>query len=253
MARALELCAREIRGAQCHNESVLAMVNAEGIAHSVTLSAFELDRTEVTVSDYMRCTSAGACPPPASPVTDRRFASPDLPVTLVRWEDAVAYCRWAGGRLPSEAEWEYAARGTEGRVFPWGDVYNTYLANHGAAAADPTDATDGFAALAPVGSFPDGRTPLGLEDMAGNAAEWVADVFEFDGAGVPLAYDGSPETDPQPKMPRASLPSGTGGAFHVVRGGSYVEGPMWLRSAARSWTPFPRSASVGFRCAADVR
>jgi formylglycine-generating enzyme required for sulfatase activity len=242
MAYAIELCEREIDGPMCRDNALLAVVRAEGLAHRVTVSSFDMDRSEVTVGDYERCVSAGACAPLDQ---DTSSSTADFPVTRVRWEDAAAYCRWTGGRLPTEAEWEYAARGPESRAFPWGNLYNPHLANHGAGAADKTDATDGFTGLAPVGSFPDGATPLGLLDMAGNAAEWVADVLAFDASGLPVPYGADAEVDPKPKS--------TGGVSHVVRGGSYRDGAMWLRSAARDTSILPRPPWVGFRCASDVR
>ena len=245
MLAAIELCEREIRGTQCHDPELVAMVRAQGPAHAVTLSTFDLDRVEVTVADYARCVSVGACSPPEPPDVAPRPARGDVPVTYVRWEDASTFCRWAGGRLPTEAEWEYAARGPDAREFPWGRLYNPHLANHGGWANDPTDATDGYVGLAPVGSFPSGATPLGVLDMAGNAAEWVADVLEFDAAGRPLGYPAEAQVDPPPRT--------TGGGLHVVRGGSYVDAPMWLRSAARDTVLVSRSPWVGFRCAADVR
>jgi formylglycine-generating enzyme required for sulfatase activity len=244
LARAIGLCEREVLAAQCSDGDVIAAIRAEGPAHAVTLSPFEMDVTEVTVADYDRCVSAGWCAPAEPSAAEARSTQPDFPVTHLRWDDANAYCQWAGGRLPTEAEWEYAARGIEDREFPWGNVYNPHVANHGALAADPTDATDGFAGLAPVGSFPDGATPLGLLDMAGNAAEWVADVLELDRAGHPVGYSEAPEVDPKPKT--------TGGGFHVVRGGSYRDAPLWLRAASRTTSELPRPARVGFRCAADI-
>ena len=248
LERAMELCRTEIFEALCAQARGLFLTEAH--AHEVTISSFELDRTEVTVSEYSRCVAAEACQPPGFTPGDPRFDRPNLPVTAVRWEDASAYCTWSGGRLPTEAEWEFAARGPANRRFPWGDVYNPHLANHGAYANDLTDASDGFVGLAPVGSFPDGATPLGVLDMAGNVAEYVEDFFDLsdeEGFGYPAASQANP------KGP-------TSGVYHTQRGGSYLSGAVWIRSAARGVRGMggategvlERSPSTGFRCAADT-
>jgi sulfatase modifying factor 1 len=236
----LKLCQRELAASTCEKATAF---QTEGLAHEVTLSTFYLDRTEVTVGAYNQCVAAGVCAPSGAPVGDPRFTLASLPVTFVRWDDARAYCEWAGGRLPTEAEWEYAARGTSSRAFPWGNVYNSHLCNHGALAEDETDASDGFAYLAPVGSYPDGASPLGLLDLAGNASEWVSDVWgEPDENGN--GYSAKPQVNP--KGPAH-------GGFHVIRGGSFTRGGHDMRAAARHMTVMPRAPDVGFRCAADAR
>jgi sulfatase modifying factor 1 len=243
MVAAVKLCEREPLGARCGGprDDIGPWIRAEGYAHEVTLADFELDRTEVPVRRYARCVAAGACSPASFPSGDARYDRPELPVTHVRWEDAVAYCTWMGGRLPSEAEWEHAARGRAGHAFPWGDLYNPHLANHGAWSEDPTDGRDGFLGLAPIGSFPDGATATGLLDMAGNAAEWVGDWFDLDEEG----YGYGRGAQVNPKGPAF----GTHG--HVIRGGSYRDAAHKLRTAARWAWPYG-SREIGFRCAYDV-
>jgi formylglycine-generating enzyme required for sulfatase activity len=239
VARATAECEKEVYGAECHDGYPF---RDEEPAHMVWLSAYAIDQREVRVDEYARCVSAGACTSPAFSSGDPRFDHADYPITSVRWEDASAYCKWAGGRLPTEAEWEFAARGTSAREYPWGNVYNPHLCNHGALAPDPTDRTDGFAELAPVGSFPDGATPRRIVDMAGNVSEWVSDFYAHD---LPdrLGYPSASQHNP--KGPET-------GVEHVIRGGSYHDGAAWMRAAWRGAIRLLLAPYVGFRCAADV-
>ena len=239
---AFALCRKELHGAHCESMQAQRLFRAELNAHPVTLSPFEIDRTEVSVGAYARCVSAGACAPAGFTPGDPRFDRPELPVTFVRWEDAVAYCAWDGGRLPTEAEWEFAARGPSSRTFPWGSFYNSRVCNHGAFSSDETDGIDGFVGLSPVGSFPDGRTPEGLFDMAGNVSEWVADFFSVDEASGE-GYSTDPQTNPT-----GTATSGP----HVIRGGSYVDGAAWMRTTHRAFNAIGRAPQVGFRCARGV-
>jgi sulfatase modifying factor 1 len=238
--RATEQCRQEVEGVLCDEEDRFSFRD-EGPAHMVSLSPYLIDQTEVRVDEYARCVSTGACSPPDFSARDPRFERPPFPVTHVRWEDANAYCAWAGGRLPTEAEWEFAARGSSSREYPWGEIYNPHLCNHGALAPDETDGSDGFVGLSPVGSFRDGKTPERLVDMAGNVREWVADFYELDehGMGFPNA------SQVNPKGPST-------GTSHVLRGGSYMDGAAWMRGAWRGKIDVLAAPNVGFRCAADV-
>jgi formylglycine-generating enzyme required for sulfatase activity len=258
-ADAMSLCRLEPRRDDCKE----VWFTAEQPAHQVYLADYWIDRREVSVARYRACVNAGACVAPPYGEGGERFDRPELPVSLVTWNDARHFCEWTGGRLPTEAEWERAARGLDpkeavpdgghphapdaihprdddslpkGRRYPWGNVYNPFLSNHGAWALDDLDARDGFLELAPVGSFPDGRTPEGLEDMAGNVQEWVSDWFA-------------------PEYPRADAVNPKGpdaGDRRVVRGGSYLHARAWLRGAARDKEgPGERAPWIGFRCARD--
>lgn len=247
MQEALQLCAHETRGILCMRRderdpfNIPDMVRAEGHVHEVTVSDFEIDATEVTVAKYRRCVATGGCAPPGFAPGDARYDDPRYPITHVTWDDAQAYCGWAGGRLPTEAEWELAARGPNNRTFPWGMVYGAHLANHGSLSDDATDARDGFAGLAPVGSFPDGATPTGLLDMAGNVSEWVFDFYDRDEQG--FGYKRGKQTNPKGSQ--------FGPYGHVIRGGSWRDGGYLMRAASRRATSWA-SRAIGFRCARTI-
>jgi formylglycine-generating enzyme required for sulfatase activity len=247
LERARALCDKEPSRALC--ERVTSLEADQGLlretpAHTVTVSAFELDRFEVTVEAYGRCVSAGTCAAPGFPPGDARFDRPELPVTHVSWDDAATFCAWMGGRLPTEAEWELAARGPTGRDFPWGWTWDGRLCNHGSLSTDETDGSDGFLWLAPVGSFPGGATLLGVHDLAGNVSEWVLDRFDATAFGNTAAgYAPRPVTNPRV----------TTGARAVVRGGSWSTGALWQRGASRWFrAPHLRTPDTGFRCAYDT-
>jgi formylglycine-generating enzyme len=195
----------------------------------VWTDAYGIDRTEVTHAAWRACVLAGRCAPSRIPEDDDRLAAPEMPATAITWDEALAYCRFRGGRLPSESEWERAARGGRRHRFPWGRVYNSRLANHGRSPMGP-DASDGYALAAPVGSFPDGVSPHGLLDAAGNAWEWTA--------STPHPEDVGPGAD-------ASV-------YRTVRGGSWAQPPEAMRVTHRVWLPSADQRSdLGFRCAYD--
>jgi formylglycine-generating enzyme required for sulfatase activity len=199
--------------------------------HIVFLDAFYIDKYEITNEEYQRCMDARRCNPQAFR-SDRSLMGPRQPVVAVGWDDAVTYCRFVGERLPTEAEWEKAARGTDERRYPWGNEWHRDWVNlHGPE--------DGFDETAPVGSFPGNVSPYGAYDMAGNAWEWVSD---FHGKHY---YRESPRENP--KGPKT-------GERRVMRGGSWMyDVPFFAMSTNRSpGRPQVRKIYVGFRCAMDA-
>jgi formylglycine-generating enzyme required for sulfatase activity len=240
---------------------------SEGPSHQVTLSPFCIDRKEVTVAAYKLCAEEGKCERAPFEVEWKGITrqqkkvfsaacngdDPEKsvhPVNCVDWSMAVQYCSFAGKRLPSEAEWELAARGTDGRVYPWGDdppdatrvnacgsECTAWSHKSGADIAPLYQEDDGFALTAPVGSFPRGRSPYGLFDMAGNVWEWVGD-WE-----APYPPDAA-EDPGGPKL----------GTKRVLRGGAFTgSAPTWVRATRRYGDlPETRSHAYGFRCAKPV-
>jgi formylglycine-generating enzyme required for sulfatase activity len=213
------------------------MFDDERPAHRVHLHAFDIDGTEVSNAAFRRCVNAGACLPSGSSESDARIGLAEQPAVQLSWEDARSYCRWVSGDLPSEAQWEYAARGDSQRAFPWGQVWNSRLANHGQAESAEGD-SDGFRYAAPVDSFPDGKSFFGLRNMAGNVWEYVLDRY-----GGPYA---SEQNRIDPSGPRT-------GTEHVIRGGSWRSPAYALRARFRAHVPDNETRpDVGFRCAYEV-
>lgn len=236
---------------------------AERPVHRVAVSAFTVDRFETTNAEFaafVRATRyrtdaerSGAgwhwdgkwrevrgadWRHPHGPGSS--IASRDRhPVVQVSWSDAVAYCRWRDARLPTEAEWERAARGDGSRTYPWGDEPprndGRHRASYGSDECCRADASDGYRFTAPVGRFALGRSPFGVDDMAGNVWEWVEDWFD---AGF---YARSPSEDPVNRTPSGEK---------VIRGGGWGNDAWGLRSTLRHANPPDIGLSmVGIRCA----
>ena len=205
--------------------------NDEKPVHEVYLDAFWIDQTEVTNAMYAQCVAATTCQPPASAASYTHtpyYGNPEFdtyPVVYVSWSQAQAYCQWAGRRLPTEAEWEKSARGTDGRTYPWGNAVpeSKYLNFRGE-----------FGDMSAVGSYPAGVSPYGALDMAGNVIEWVASLH--------LAYpyeavDGRENMD---------TPNGR----FVIRGGAWGDFDSYVYAAHRDWlNQMDTGYYLGFRCA----
>ena len=210
--------------------------------HEVFVSGFSIDRTEVTVGAYRQCVDAGRCL--SSGLTDvvrqpescnwGQSGREDHPINCVTWSEAKAYCSWAGKRLPTEAEWEKAARGTDGRTYPWGNE----SASCSRAVMDDGGNGCGRGGMTwAVGSKPSGKSPYGALDLAGNVWEWVSDWYDDD------YYHQSPSRDPT---------GPTNGEARVHRGGAWYDFPEFLRASVRTGgDPLARDPILGFRCARD--
>ena len=190
--------------------------------HWIDLPEFQIGKYEVTNRQYAQCVKAGIC----GGKSDTGEGKDLHPVVNVTWHDAVTYCEWVGGRLPSEAEWEKAARGTDGRPYPWGEGIECERANY----------TSGYYCVGdtkPVDSYESGKSPYGLYNMGGNVMEWVSSLY------IPYPYDAG---DGREDMSSTDTRVLRGGAWNYV---SYI-----VRSSSRDWSnPSFTNGSFGFRCA----
>ena len=213
-------------------------------AHTVTLDAYSIDRYEVTLGLYRKFLEEGKYDAPPTWDDEAATLVGDRPAIGMRWESAAAYCRWAGKRLPTEAEWEKAARGTDGRRYPWVEMQPFVdIANYNRGMWVSETITlmavpGGLEGMSVRHGLKEGgKSPFGVFHMAGNAAEWVADWYERD------YYQKSPERNPSGPM---------AGEKRVLRGGSWADVPSALRTTARfSAEPNFEDRTIGFRCAAD--
>lgn len=215
--------------------------------HVVYLDAFDIDRTEVTTESFRSCVMAGGCTDNGVTRQDdlgghrvvcnwERFDAENHPMNCVTWHEAEAFCTWAGKRLPTEAEWEKAARGTDGRRYPWGDsdegLEQRVVVLRLQAAPEAVGGGERINTTWPVGSVPEGKSPYGAFDMLGNVWEWTADIYDAE------FYGQSPRRNPR---------GPDDGAFRVIRGD--VD-PKFMRVDQRAkLAPHVRLGVLGFRCA----
>jgi len=214
--------------------------------HTVYLDDYYIDLREVTNAMYALCVEKGFCTEPSDKDSSTHnsyygnLAYADYPVIDVIWEQAQEYCEWRGARLPTEAEWEKAARGTEGQLYPWGNTFDGSLANFCDKNCTKDwanlDYDDGYTELAPVGTFPEAASPYGVLEMGGNVWEWVSDWYSED------YYANSPSENPN---------GPDSGTFRVARGGSWYGAGFNLRTCIRGWfiPTMNIGNDLGFRCA----
>ncbi len=246
-------CEREIRNpARCRP----VRFRAEAEQRKVRVSPFHISRTEVTVAQFRRCVEAGVCTREhfdvSEPCPFSMRGREDHPMACVDWEGAQQYCRYADGRLPTEAEWEVATAGRDARAYPWGknrpdgtlaNLADRTAGREGTAYPFDNELNDGYARSAPVGSFPRGATPTGVLDLTGNVSEWCLDWYR----PLPVPSAGEPPEDPRGPCDAAEPCE----QFdrRVIRGGSYSSMPIEARARAREGVPPAKVLSwLGFRC-----
>jgi formylglycine-generating enzyme required for sulfatase activity len=241
---AYEECQKLYIGGTCDRDWYLD----EEPAHTVYLDSFYMDKYEVSNAAYRECVSSGACQPPTDASSDSRSSYfgnssyDDYPVIHVTWDMANAYCDWRGARLPTEAEWEKAARGPDGRLYPWGNAFDGNKANfcdeNCSRDWSNKNYDDGYADIAPVTAYSSGASVYGIFNLAGNVWEWVADWYDS------AYYANSPSSNP--------LGPSSGDA-RAVRGGSWYDYGYYLRPANRGWNdPSVTNGYRGFRCALSL-
>lgn len=203
-------------------------VDDEKPQRRVYLDGYWIYKYEVTVAQYRQFCQATRRKMPPEPTWGWKD---NHPIVNVNWDEAAAYCQWAGGRLPTEAEWEKGARGTDGRKFPWGNQWEESKCHHSKKKFADAEGT------APVGSHPQGASPYGVHDMAGNVWEWCADWYD--------AHYYAKAEQRNPTGPRSTLKG-----MRVIRGGSWGnEVPDPFRVTNRLMDlPDHRNGSIGFRC-----